>query len=373
LKSVGLSVAEGGLAATPDAAVAIAANIGAPVVLKRPIGGNGDGVIPSIRGAEMCRSAAAKLLEGHPHIIVEKMVPGVEFRVHLSDGRITEIRHVTQRTITGDGQSSCAQLIQSQHASLWDSVCATAWIRQRLIFALWHVGVREFEDLNTVAPKAGDQIVIRSGISSGRDGLAPMAVLHERDWERIENAFDTLGSPSGAVDLILSHVGGRLADCGAVLEVNIPCGMAYLDDAREVAEREMEHWIERDPEFAGANARTPLVIVPRCEPNDEPGLWDKARQMLCQHYRTVTAIDHTETGGWMPAIMSNADAVLLAMSELTAIEYGLPLNAHPTLIIGQADLERMPILEATLAHCGSLRRTKVSRLLDALDASNPAP
>ena len=125
----------GGLADNPQTALRLAEKVGWPVVLKRPIGGNGDSVVLSIRDSTSCLEAAAKLLDGgHPYLVVERMLAGVELRAHFVNGRLFELRSTEKKLIAPDGFSSLGHLIEGQHPEFWRAVTRAEWMRQRLTF-----------------------------------------------------------------------------------------------------------------------------------------------------------------------------------------------------------------------------------------------
>jgi hypothetical protein len=347
LKAVGLPVAAGGLAATPQQAVDVATRAGFPVVIKRPIGGNGDGVILGVKDAQSCREAAEQLLVGQPHLVVEHMLIGAEFRVHLANGRIWEIRRVAHREIVTDGAGTIGDLIRNQHAAFWSAVEKSEWMRQRLVYVLWGLGARTFSDLEFMRPAPGARIRVSGAVVVGDAGLAPNA-LTKADRKRIEDAFSALGSCSGGVDVLLSHEGSSLAQ-GAVLEVNIPCGMNYLTAPDEAAATEMSAWFENAEDFHAAQGRVPLVLLPTCS-STSPDLWARVRGRMHARYDNLLEVDMAQAG-WTPAIWSKADAVLMQVSEQAVLEHGLPLHSGATLLAPN-DPAQFPLLHATMENTG---------------------
>lgn len=356
LARAGLQTPPGGLAATAQEAVRLAEQIGWPVVLKRPIGGNGDGVVLSIADAAQCHEAAARLLTGHPHIVVERMLSGVELRVHLVNGRVWEIRRITKRCVRGDGKSSLAQLIAREHESFWANVLKATWMRDRLVFALWRFGVRSFDDLDDIVPESGIEIQVASGLMAGPAGLAPANALAKQDRDGLERAFQLLGSPSGGADVLLSRPGAKLADGGAILELNIPCGMGYLESPEDAAGAELRSWFRDDAAFRQAKGRIPLIIV-----SDIDSAYGALVERLRDMFADLLELDLDECGaaGWLPALMSRSDAILMRCSERGAMEHGLPLNCRP--IWRQPNAAKLaPVLRATLENCGPSQRARSS-------------
>jgi hypothetical protein len=344
LKSIGLPVAQGGLAATPEQAADMAARVGFPVVLKRPVGGNGDGVVLGVEDAQACREAAGQLLVGQPHVIVEHMLKGSEFRIHLVNGRIWEIRRVAHREIVADGAAVIGDLIRHQHAKFWRAVEKSEWMRRRLVYVLWGQGARGFCDLESIRPALGARIRISSSVAVDEAGLAPHA-LTKADRTSIEAAFAALGSPSGGVDVLLAQEGGPLAQ-GAVIEVNIPCGMNYLSAPDQAAATEMSAWFGDAEPFREVRGRVPLVLMT----SRSSDAWARVRDAMCARHENLLELDMTRTG-WMPAIWSKADAILMHVSEEAVLEHGLPLQSGATLIAHE-HAASFPLLHATMENMG---------------------
>ena len=352
LEMMGLPTPPGGLADDPDAAVTIAERVGWPVVLKRPIGGNGDGVALSIADAASCREAAVSLLNGHPHIVVERMLDGLELRAHLVNGRIFEIRRVVHRTIRPDGAATLAALIEHQHPEFWRTITSAEWMRRRVVMVLWRYGVRCFDDLMRIVPAAGTPVRIASGVQIGSDGIMSVTTLHRQDRKSLETAFESIGSPSGGVDIVLPKAGARLADGGGILEINIPCGMGYLSDPAKAAQAELDAWIAESAGFRRARGRVPFIVAPKRPDSRRPFGWSRMTRAAGRRYERAFVFDLAEAGGWLPALMSKADAILVSVSDKAALDYGLPLNSKPIYVQDGLDDPSTPVLDATIRNCG---------------------
>ena len=114
LESVGVPVPQGSVAANPSEAWEIAEDIGLPVVVK-PIDGNharGVTLDLSLRGEiEAAWQLADREGSG---VLVEQFIAGSEHRLLVVGGRMVAAIRGEIVTIRGDGQSSVAQLIESQ-------------------------------------------------------------------------------------------------------------------------------------------------------------------------------------------------------------------------------------------------------------------
>ena len=299
----GLPIAPGSTASTAAAAVQLARALGGTVVLKRLRGGNGNGVIVGVRGDARVRNAALGLLTGQRSIIVERCIEGIELRVHFIRGRI------------------------------------------------WQTFLRR--PLDTAGVASGTGAAPRLSFVAFPGRRQRTGLLHPADVRMLESFLSAQGEPSGAFDLIIARDGARIADGGAILEINVPSGAWYLTDASSAIGEEVDGWLGSEPAFAVHGGRVPLWLI--------------ASESVALRYRhsIVAAFEHryprgkyvrlSYESGWAPILTSSAPALLVRVDGPALERHGVPMNLRPRVWHAgprAAFSEACPLLAAMLAHCG---------------------
>ncbi len=324
LSAYNIPVAAGGLAMTRELAVSVAERVGWPVVLKRLVGGNSDGVILNVSGTDDCRQAAAELLEGGGAILVEKKVPGIELRVHFVAGRIQQIVLRVPSILTSDGKLSLRQIIEQKRPNYFKLADGSAYFQKQLVYRLWELGVRTFSDIDRIVPPSGRRIPMGKEFHRFRDAATEARSLQPSDRRRIETFLAACGKPSGALDIILPHSGTPLAEGGAVLEINVPSGMWYLDGIEKIVRRELIAWTSHLPEFRRRSGRIPFWIAA-----GSPSRAARLRQLQRSFKRQFShgkVVAFSETGNWVPILTEPAEAILVFADDDDIRRCGLPAN-----------------------------------------------
>ncbi len=361
LTAHGLPVAPGALAGSAAAAVRAARRLGSggPVVLKRMTGGNSDGVIVGLERAADVRSAATRLLAGHHAVLVEAMVEGNEYRLHFIDGRLHRMFHAEPYTITGDGRRSISALLRRAHPRYLGAMSAAEAHRRRLVLCLWSAGVRDFADLGRIVPARGKVLRASPASGTGMRRVAPSSVLLADDIARLERFLARYRAPSCGLDLVMRAPRTPLDEAGAILEINVPCGFAYLDQPARAVAADLDAAVADDPEFRRSKGRIPVWLVLE---EDAPRLRARALALLRSRHGRVRAGRLDDRRDDWAALLNDptADALLLTVSEAAVEAHGLPRNLGATLVHESTAREmsrRAPMTCRTLRHAaGRLQR-----------------
>jgi len=358
LLSQGFPVAPGATATTASEVAARALELGFPIVLKiSQASANSAGVILGIETERDCLDAAEYLLAGGQKLVVERMLEGIELRLHFIHGRLFRILRSEPLTVTGDGVATLADLLTRQQPEYFSSMSRAAYHRRRLILQLYRLGIREYSDLSRVVPQAGQ--VVR--VSAAAGGAAPARLdpeaIDPADQRALEEFLARFGSPSAGVDLILPRLGASLAEGGAILEMNIPCGFGYLgDEAPHAADLELLETARRCSGFIDSGSRVPLELAV----SDEfpPGSKERAAlvDQFSNQHKGGRAASLSRSAGWLPILTdAGASAFLVFVDEAAIEEHGMPVNLQPLVRCSRPRSEfeaRYPILCATALNAG---------------------
>lgn len=357
LSAHGLCVAPGALAWGWHAAVAEATRIGFPVVLKRPVSSNSDGVITGLRSAREVREAARFLGSESDPYVVEKQVPGREFRLHLSQGRVVAVLEGTSPIrVQGDGRSTLETLADGIRPGWLRTQLASPWTRRRLLLRLFGLRIRTAAQARAFVPDEGASVELSPRVGVG--SMVPVAddTLHPDDRRAIERFLQAHGAPSGGMDVILAAPGQRIADGGAILELNVPSGFGYLPDPRAVARDDIEQLLARSPALRDQQGRVPVHVVEVSAGSPDHALASQLEKTLPASSGTLRVVDVTAQTKWFGVLNDpGAGAYLLKVTEEALLEAGFPQGIAPrwqSTLDGDSRRARFPMLAAYLAQAG---------------------
>ena len=114
ISSVGVPVPEGREVESAEDAVEAAEDIGFPVVVKPTDGNHGRGVFIDLTTPDDVRKAYAIAVEEGSSVLVERSIQGIEHRLLVIGGKLIAANRSDLITVSGDGQSTVLELIESQ-------------------------------------------------------------------------------------------------------------------------------------------------------------------------------------------------------------------------------------------------------------------
>jgi cyanophycin synthetase len=114
LQACGVPVPEGRLVESPQDAWEAAEEIGVPVVVKPVDGNHGRGVTTELMTRAEVESAYQLALDEGSGVIVERFVRGNEHRLLVVGGKVVAAARGESASVTGDGRSTVAELIDQQ-------------------------------------------------------------------------------------------------------------------------------------------------------------------------------------------------------------------------------------------------------------------
>lgn len=115
LRISGLPVPSHSFAKTEDEAEKLASKLGYPVVVKPADLDGGKGVKANLRNAIAVRKAFTDAFHQSRHVLVEKHVPGRDYRIQVVDGEVHGVLERVPGGVTGNGVDTVKYLLERQN------------------------------------------------------------------------------------------------------------------------------------------------------------------------------------------------------------------------------------------------------------------
>jgi cyanophycin synthetase len=263
LKACGVPVPEGNLVNSPEKAWEAAQDIGLPVAVKPYDGNHGRGVTLDLSDQASVETAfhVAKEQSGGS-VIVEKFIPGDEHRLLVVGKQVVAAARGESAWVTGDGQSTVTQLVNTQ------------------INSDPRRGEAEELPLSPIEPEKSPEVQLvlrRAGLTPESVPASGQRVLIQRNgnvaWDVTDEVHPTVAAAAAlaarVVGLDIAGIDMVLEDCskplksqrGAVIEVNASPGLLFhikpaVGTPRNVGKAIVEHLFTPD-----AEARIPVIGV----------------------------------------------------------------------------------------------------------------
>jgi cyanophycin synthetase len=280
LADAGIPVPDGVVALSEQEVIAAVAQLGGPAVIKPRAGCQGASVTVGVTTASEAAAAwaqatvsqngAGQNATGTAGVIVERYVPGTDYRVLVIDGRAVAAAELRPAAVTGDGTSDIGQLVERVNADPRRGVGhSRALTVIRLdAHALAHLAARGLEPRSV--PAAGQTVTLRrnANLSTGGTSRDVTDRMHGDVADLCRRATAVTGLDVCGIDLRLEDIsaplpaapGGRPRS-GAVIEVNACPGLRMHETPAEGAPRDVAGAIIDSLYPPGAPARIPVISV----------------------------------------------------------------------------------------------------------------
>ena len=269
LSRAGIPVPDGILAR--DAAAAAAALDllgGGPLVVKPKNGNHGKSVtvgVTTAAGAELAYQTAAAG-SGACEVIVERYVPGHDYRVLVVDGQVIAAAQLKPAAVTGNGSDSISSLIElvngdPRRGSGHSRVLTRIVIDDVTLAHLSAAGLT----LDSV-PAPGQEVSLRQNgnLSTGGTSIDVTDQVHDDVAELCRRAAGAAGLDICGVDIRLADIGAALIPArqrAAVIEINACPGLRMHLSPAEGKPRDVADAIVDRLYPPGARSRIPIVAV----------------------------------------------------------------------------------------------------------------
>ena len=227
LDDAGVPVPQGGVAVTADEALAIAADIGFPVVLKPLDGNHGRGVTTNIQTEADLRKAFDFAQDHGDDVIVEQFFKGSDYRVLVINGKVEAVAERIAAHVIGDGVHTIEELVKAENANPLrgeghEAPLSKIKLGEKCLGKLTADGW-------TLAcvPAKGQHVVLcdTANISTGGIAVDRTDDIHPQTRAAMERAARTIGLDIAGIDVVAGDISQPLdAGNGAVIEVNASPG-----------------------------------------------------------------------------------------------------------------------------------------------------
>jgi cyanophycin synthetase len=228
LESIGVPVPGGGSVDEIDDAWAIMTSLGAPAVVKPRDGSQGRGVTVDVQTREQLEAAWAAAVEISDDVIVERFIPGDDYRLLVVDGRLVAAARRDPPLVIGDGTRSVRELVDEVNRDpRRGDGHATPLTRIRLdAIATARLALQGLAPESV--PEAGRRVVLRNNanLSTGGSATDVTDEVHPEVAVRAVEAAKMIGLHICGVDVVARTVSRPLEEQGGgIVEVNAAPGL----------------------------------------------------------------------------------------------------------------------------------------------------
>lgn len=288
LSTLGFPVPQGEIVVSLEEAIAAADRVGYPVAVKPVVGHKGEGVTAGVRDEEELELAydlavQAIAPDDPVEIIVERFVAGKDYRVLCVNGRFVAATERRSASVTGDGQSTIAELIDQENRRPDRSDTPTSPMSKIKIDESMHQCLRE-QGLSMESVLEGDRTVFLrkvANLSSGGMSLDATANVHPDNIILAQDIAQHFRLTCLGIDLIARDLSRSWKDGDfGILEINAAPGIYMhlkptVGDSIDVPSHILHTFFE-----SNADARIPIVTFNRVSVSE---LQDIIDHILLQH------------------------------------------------------------------------------------------
>ncbi len=264
LRAVGVPVPEGRPVASADDAVAAAADIGYPVVVKPQYGNQGRGVATNLQTPQEVRSAYEAALHEEATVVLERHATGDDYRLLVVGDRVIAVARREPAQVIGDGVHTIKELIgianQDPRRGDDHSTCLSKIPLDAVSLSV--VASQGYTPQSI--PESSARVLIRRNANLSTGGAATDVTdwVHPLVAARAIDAARVIGLDIAGVDMVAQDISRPLEDQGGVVvEVNAAPGLRMHLEPSGGAPRPVGEAIVDLLFPTGDNGRIPVVAV----------------------------------------------------------------------------------------------------------------
>ncbi|MFL5577517.1 MAG: cyanophycin synthetase [Gemmatimonadaceae bacterium] len=264
LRNVGLPVPGGDVARSADDAVAIAEELGFPVLCKPLDASHGRGISGRLDTAAEVRAAYEIAREYGRRVVVEQFAVGRDHRVLVVDGKVVACAERVPANVVGDGTRTVRQLVEEAnrdprrgvgHRKILTLLPCDATTRELL--------ARRGMTLDSV-PTAGERVFLRAtaNLSTGGTSIDCTDEMHPDNVTACEMAAGIVGLDIAGIDVLTPDISVPFRENGAVIiEVNAAPGVRMHTHPGEGTPRNVGAPIVDMLYPPGTSATIPVIAI----------------------------------------------------------------------------------------------------------------
>jgi cyanophycin synthetase len=266
LQEVGIPVPRSALVRNADEAVAAAARIGYPVVIKPLDGNHGRGVCINLKDEEEARrfypTAEGESRAGT--VVVETYVTGLDYRILVVDGQVVAVAERVPAHVVGDGKHTVRELVEITNAD------PRRGVGHEKILTRIAIDVQALETLQRQGigvddvPEAGRRVMLKQtgNMSTGGTSIDRTDDIHPDNAQIARQAAMVVGLDIAGIDFIAADIAQSVRTTGgAIVEVNAGPGFRMHTHPTEGHPRHVGRAVVDMLFPSGSRARVPIVAV----------------------------------------------------------------------------------------------------------------
>ena len=324
LDAAGVPVPNGRPVKDAEDAWAAAREIGGPVVVKPRDGNQGKGVAVNIETHEQILAGYAAAVEISSDIMVERYVPGFDFRVLVVGKNVIAAARRDPPQVIGDGVHTVRELVEQVNSDPRRSEGhATSLSKIRLDDIALATLAKQNQSIDSVPPK-GALVLLRNNANLSTGGSATDVTddVHQELAARAVEAAQTVGLDICGIDIVCDDVHKPLEEQGgAIIETNAAPGLRMHLDPSFGKGRPVGEAIISTLFADGNDGRIPVVAV--------AGTNGKTT--------TVRLIAHMQTLSGLRVGMTNSDGVYIQRRRIDTGDCSGPKSARNVLLHPDVD------------------------------------
>jgi cyanophycin synthetase len=264
LQSIGLPTPTGDVAVDVAEAIAVAEELGFPVVLKPLDASHGRGISGRLDDVAAVREAWPTAAGISRSVVVERFAAGRDHRVLVVNGRVVACAERVPAHVAGDGRSTIRELIEIANRDPRRGVGHSKILTRlpadepTIDFLAQHR--RSLDDV----PADGERVFLRAtaNLSTGGTSIDRTEEMHPDNVTACEMAANIVGLDIAGIDVITPDISIPFRENGAVIiEVNAAPGIRMHTHPTEGTPREVGAAIIDMLYPPGTESRIPIVAV----------------------------------------------------------------------------------------------------------------
>jgi cyanophycin synthetase len=341
-----LPVPQMGMASTVEQAIEVADRIGYPVVTKPADKDGGIAVQADLRNKTELKRGFKLAKEKSDRVLVEKFVPGQDYRLTVFRGRVVWAIERQPGGVTGDGKSSIEDLVEAVNADPRRGEGQHAGLKKLSLDKEALELLKRDKLKPDSVPEDGQFVRLRRASNIGRGGT-PMPVLdrvHPDNARLAVRAAQALRLDLAGVDLLVPDIsvswkesGGSICEVNGQPELGITATEIYGQILREVL---------------GGDGHIPVIAILGSEGAEQlakgltadlqkqgirvglhcrDGIYVAGEQIEDGHVAQIAA-------GRMLSINPAADVMILGALDRSVLHQGMPVPKADLLVITGEDI-----------------------------------